>query len=299
MSSSSSSSTNPLLLAAQALLSHSKSSSSSSSSSSAIIDHSIPQQLIDRFASHSRIRSLAKVFDKDAEIEDGAVEVIDKLLTYFVEDWTQMASEVALARTDPSIDCGVGGVSSGGSYTIGPSALLSGPPVLTVNDFHAYISPAYPFIVLPTDEIATHLTRRGPPVNAVIDPLMHKNKIAALPADREAASSSAVASKGDVLQTSAISATSNLAGKEKEKLSVSFAVHGGTSNVESDKKGAGGKRKRGGTTTATALNESSGKAEEKRVIEDIDDDKTTLPQPVSSIAPKFKFKMKVPAATPT
>jgi hypothetical protein len=244
------------------------------------------------------------VFDKDAEIEDGAVEVIDKLLTYFVEDWTQMASEVALARTDPSIDCGVGGVSSGGSYTIGPSALLAGPPVLTVNDFHAYISPAYPYIVLPTDEIATHLTRRGPPINAVIDPLMHKNKIAALPAERESASSGAVASKGDVLQTSALSATSSLAGKEKEKLSVSFAALGATS-TESEKKGAGGKRKRGGTTTTTALNESGGKAEEKKVkmeIEDIDDVKTTAqaPQgPTSSIAPKFTFKMKVPAAAPT
>jgi hypothetical protein len=249
------------------------------------------------------------VFDKDAEIEDGAVEVIDKLLTYFVEDWTQMASEVALARTDPSIDCGVGGVSSGGSYSIGPSALLAGPPVLTVNDFHAYISPAYPYIVLPTDEIATHLTRRGPPINAVIDPLMHKNKIAALPAERESASSGAVASKGDVLQTSALSTTSNLAGKEKEKLSVSFAALGATSTVESDKKGAGGaggKRKRGGTTTTTALNESGGKSEEKKVkmeIEDIDDAKTSAqaPQgpPVSSIAPKFTFKMKVPAAAPT
>jgi hypothetical protein len=87
---------------------------------------------------------------------------------------------------------------------------------------------------------------------------------------------------------------------------VSFAAHGATSTVEPDKKGAGGaggKRKRGGTATTTALNESGGKAEEKKVkmeIEDIDDAKTTAQAPqgptVSSIAPKFTFKMKVPAA---
>jgi hypothetical protein len=311
---SSSSSSNPLLLAAQSLLAHSKSSSSSSSSSfsssSAMIDSTIPPQLIDRFASHSRIRSIAKVFDKDAELEDGAVEVIDKLLTYFVEDWTQMASEVALARTDPSADCGVGGVSSGGPYSIGPSASsLSGQPILTVNDFHAYISSAaYPYIVLPTDEIASHLSKKGPPANASIEPAMHKLKIAELPAEREIASINTVTAKADAMQTiSAVSgASSNVSGKEKEK-TVTFSSQ---SQSATDGGGGGGKRKREASTT---INESGSKvAEEKKLkIESRESEVAVnvkpLPQPTMSTTAqvpqvpvpghKLTFKFKAPASS--
>ena len=298
---------NPLLLAAQALLSHSRSSSSSSSSStssilSSTIDTSIPPQLIDRFASHSRIKSLVKVFDPEAQIENEAVEIIDTLLTYFVEDWTQMASEVALARADPSIDCGVGGVVStlnGNTYIIGPSTSSQlGPPILSVNDFHAYISSAaYPYMILPTDELATHLIQRGPPLNASLEPLVYKAKIATLPAEREIIpiikvdsiqpnSTSSSASNANANASASANVTSATSGKEKSDQNNEEGGRGGGGGGG----GGGVKRKRG---TVMSTNEEK-KAKTNDVVSNNSSVSEISAQQNSNSAAKIIFKMKVP-----
>jgi len=144
----------------------------------------IPPHLIERAASHARIRAAFNFVagsrpgsltgdgevDEVVEVTDEAAELIDDLLGRMVEDATEQAAALAALRQKAVMSSKHVGLAPFPTSAAGASDVLASasaskaaatPAILTGADVEIYLSEVWPHVVLPTTELTRRIERQS------------------------------------------------------------------------------------------------------------------------------------------
>ena len=124
---------------------------------------SLPWELAERAASRARVRALARTLDASAQLDDGAVDLIDEVMGRWVDIVSSLAATLAGSRAV-----------SGAGAVVGAGGTSAGPPVVSAADVALVLTELWP-TALPLPVILAP----PPPPPPLPPPLPHASSVAA------------------------------------------------------------------------------------------------------------------------